>query len=147
MKTFTIISVLAIWIAVPFSNSAFAQVTPVLEESKEAPVTEATLKMEPNARQPSRLQPASFQGEYMSVEESQAIKKENKALGQEARQTQQEYKKLEMEAKKAQRSARQVENEIKRAERAEMRAIKARQEADMQEEKTRRAIDRYLGNE
>jgi hypothetical protein len=146
MKTFTILALLAFAIHVPFANYVFAQEYLAPQESQKVPVTEATLKAEPEVRQPARLQPASFQADHMSVEESKAFRKENKAIGQEARYTQQEYKKLEMEAKKAERSAKQVENEIKRAEKAERRAIKARQEADMQEEKTLRAIDRYLGN-
>ncbi|CAN5838265.1 hypothetical protein BH24BAC1_BH24BAC1_22300 [soil metagenome] len=140
MKTFTFFSVLAFGILITASSPVLAQ------EQQELPVTEATVVVDKNSRQPARLQPASLQSEYKSVEESKARKKENKALGQEARQTQQEYKKLEMEAKKAERSAKQVENEIIRAEKAERRAIKSWQEADMQEEKTRRAIDRYLGN-
>lgn len=140
MKIFTFLSVLVTGIIFTASPPVFAQ------EKQELPVTEATVVVDKNVRPPARLQPASFQSEYQSVEESKALKKENKVLVQEARQTQQEYKKLEMEAKKAERSAKQVENEILRAEKAERRAIKARQEADMQEEKTRRAIDRYLGN-
>lgn len=80
----------------------------------------------------SRNEQISQYADAEDIENLKAIEKENKQR--------------EREAKKEAREAKMLEKQIKKSEKSEERAVKARKEADLQNKKTKSAIENYRQN-
>ena len=126
------------------AGQAQAQESAPAQPNREVRMTGASFVPQQEAEKATSSEAANLESQAYRAEEARAVEAENKALEKEARQNQQYFRQLELEARKAQKRALRVEREIIKAEKAERRAIQARQKADMQDEKTRKAIDRYL---